>query len=224
MTGEESQSSPAMNICPHYRIGYCKYKESCKHFHPKENCAEIKCSNRSCTKRHRKPCKFGEKCTRKDSCEFLHDSKKKFKENAPEDTKTKRDMEKIIKLKDAEIEELSEKVKLMEVSIASINEKLKAVSTIEHTNITKDKLNSIEKKVEETLSDYEERVKSVEVKVDKVVDKILRAEKVLIHLKNMHEEIKTSQIHIKTSKGPSLPGPIPDRSTTLPGGATVIPV
>ena len=133
-------------------------------------------------------------------------------------------MEKIIKLKDAEIEELSEKVKLMEVSIASINEKLKAVSTIEHTNITKDKLNSIEKKVEETLSDNEERVKSVEVKVDKVIDKILRAEKVLIHLKNMHEEIKTSQIQFKTSKGPSLPGPILDRSTTLPGGATVIPI
>ena len=79
MTGEESQSSSTIKICPYFRVGYCKYKESCKHYHPKENCGEIKCSNKSCNKRHRKPWKFGERCIRKDSCEFLHEKKEEEK-------------------------------------------------------------------------------------------------------------------------------------------------
>ena len=110
MTGEESQFSSTIMICRHYRIGYCKYKESCKHIHPKENCDKIKCNNNACNKRHRKPCKFGESCTRKESCAFLHEPKKKVQDNVTEDSVTKLKMESIIKLKDAKLEELSDKV------------------------------------------------------------------------------------------------------------------
>ena len=229
MTGEESQSSSIINICPYFRVGYCKYRERCKNFHPKENCCEIKCSNKSCNKRHRKPCKFGERCTRKDSCEFLHDQKKKTKEIDPEESNTKLEMEKIMKLKDAKIEELAEKVKTLEDSIVSISEKIKAVSTLEKALVAKkDKLDSIEKKVEQALRDNEEKVESVEEKVYQNSVKICRAEKLIVHFKNKQEVAKASETNLKLSKnkpkGPSLPGLIPDRCTTLPGGASVIPV
>ena len=65
MTGEEVQVNSSKNICPYYRVGYCKYKNKCKLFHPKENCGDRKCRDKACTKRHRKPCKYGQTCSRK---------------------------------------------------------------------------------------------------------------------------------------------------------------
>ena len=73
---------------------------------------------------------------------------------------------------------------------------------------------------------------SIGEKVDQMSARIGRLERVIIHVRNKQDEVKSSEIHSKSykvaskgqaSKG-SLPGPIPDRSTTLPGGATVIPV
>ena len=81
MTGEESQ-----DIRPYYRVGYCKYKNKCKYFHPKENCVETKCRNKTCNKRNRKPCKYGQNCSRKESCEFLHENQKKFQKTVSEST------------------------------------------------------------------------------------------------------------------------------------------
>ena len=228
MTGQESQSSSATNICPYYRVGYCKYKENCKNIHPKENCDERKCSSRDCNKRHRKPCKFGQKCIRINSCEFLHDHKKNTEEIVNEYI-TKTEMESVIKQKDAKIEELSEKVKSLEDSIASINDKIKAVSKIEQAIIaTRDRVDANEKKDEtntkQALRDSEEKVTLVKESVEKITVKVGRLEKFLVYMKNQQEDSKITGASQRASRGSSLPGPIPDRSTTLPGGATVIPV
>ena len=73
-----------------------------------------------------------------------------------------------------------------------------------------------------------EKINSTEEKVNQVTVEIGRLERVLVYLKNKQEEGKITETHIKTSQrasqGPSLPGPIPDRSTTFRGGATVIPL
>ena len=67
------------------------------------------------------------------------------------------------------IEELSDKIKLLEASIASVNKKIKTVSAIEQANKdTKDKLDSIEKKVDhntkQAVKVNEEKVKPIEKK------------------------------------------------------------
>ena len=98
MTVESDQAISTKTICPYYRVGYCKYKNNCK-LHPNENCGERKCRERTCIKRHGKPCKFGEACTRLDACEFLHDQNSKVMKNVA----NKLELEVIIKQKDAKI-------------------------------------------------------------------------------------------------------------------------
>ena len=155
MTGEDSLTCSSIKICPYFRVGYCKYKETCKHFHPKENCGERKCRNKTCNKRHRRPCKFGNRCTRINFCEFLHNEQKSSKENASTDIN--HEMEEIIKSKDAKIEELSEKIKTLEDSIASMNEKFKIVTSIEQTiKETQKKMVSTAKKVDKNCKKVEE--------------------------------------------------------------------
>ena len=142
MTGEEVQVNSSKNICPYYRVGYCKYKNKCKLFHPKENCGDRKCRDKACTKRHRNPCKYGQTCSRKECCEFLHDEQDKFKESVP-----KLEMEELIKQKDKKIEELSEKVKTLEKSFTSMLKKIETLTTNEQDMKNKVKVvDSIQKK------------------------------------------------------------------------------
>ena len=47
-------------------------KITCKFKHPKEDCDSETCSSRKCLKRHRRSCRYGGKCKRRESCEFLH--------------------------------------------------------------------------------------------------------------------------------------------------------
>ena len=60
-----------------FNRGYCKFKESCPLFHPKEICIEEKCLNQECKKRHPNKCKLWEKglCKFGDLCEFTHPKK-----------------------------------------------------------------------------------------------------------------------------------------------------
>ena len=113
---EDVQDTSTKTICPHYRVGFCRYKDNCKLFHSKENCSERKCRVKTCTKRHRRPCKYGEVCTWKDACEFLHDQQR----NVPNRLK----LEEIIKNKDDKIDELSEKIKTLEKSFAFMLKKV----------------------------------------------------------------------------------------------------
>ena len=61
--------------CKHYNVGYCRYKETCKLSHPKEDCENQNCSDKKCPNRHRRRCRFGKSCRRKEICEFIHKPK-----------------------------------------------------------------------------------------------------------------------------------------------------
>ena len=43
--------------CNFFNRGYCKFKENCPLFHPKEICSEKQCLNKECMKRHIRECK-----------------------------------------------------------------------------------------------------------------------------------------------------------------------
>ena len=50
----------------------CAHTDICKFDHPEENCENQRCNNKKCPKRHKRSCKFGDKCKRRESCEFSH--------------------------------------------------------------------------------------------------------------------------------------------------------
>ena len=58
-------------VCSYAKFGFCKLREDCENFHPKERCTAVNCDIDSCRKRHPKlcmnfsssgSCKFGEFC------------------------------------------------------------------------------------------------------------------------------------------------------------------
>ena len=58
-------------VCSYAKFGFCKLREDCENFHPKERCTAVSCDIDSCRKRHPKlcmnfsssgTCKFGEFC------------------------------------------------------------------------------------------------------------------------------------------------------------------
>ena len=64
-------------VCSHYRLGYCKYKEKCRHLHVEELCKIQGCSSDSCVSRHPRRCRyfnlFGT-CKFRDNCAYSHES------------------------------------------------------------------------------------------------------------------------------------------------------
>ena len=61
----------AQKVCSYAKFGFCKLREDCDNFHPKEKCTAVNCDIDSCRKRHPKlcmnfsssgTCKFGEFC------------------------------------------------------------------------------------------------------------------------------------------------------------------
>ena len=60
--------------CPHYNVGYCKFEEKCKMQHNKEECNDSECDSKMCPTRHRKSCKYENRCKYKKQnvCEFWH--------------------------------------------------------------------------------------------------------------------------------------------------------
>ena len=64
-----------LSKCKHYNVGYCRYKETCKLSHPKEDCENQNCSDKKCPNRHRRRCRFCKSCRRKEICEFIHKPK-----------------------------------------------------------------------------------------------------------------------------------------------------
>ena len=57
--------------CKFFNTGFCKFAETCRFKHAKENCVD-KCDRTICDKRHPKPCKYGIKCKRGQSCAYRH--------------------------------------------------------------------------------------------------------------------------------------------------------
>ena len=66
-----------MVFCSYYNVGYCKYKDECFKEHAKTECINNNCDKNDCQKRHKKLCRYGNKCTYKNqnTCEFRHDDK-----------------------------------------------------------------------------------------------------------------------------------------------------
>ena len=128
MTGKElidatlASSDETKKVCPYFRVGYCKYKKHCKHFHPSENCSERKCRDKNCNKRHRKLCRFGRICIRIESCEFLHEEGNRSTTDTSEKDNKLQILEELINTKDTLILELAEKVELLEASVKSMKE------------------------------------------------------------------------------------------------------
>ena len=57
--------------CKFFNTDFCKFAETCRFKHAKENCVD-KCDRTICDKRHPKPCKYGIKCKRGQSCAYRH--------------------------------------------------------------------------------------------------------------------------------------------------------
>ena len=71
-------------MCPHFKVGYCKYKDKCSKGHAKQDCLEIDCKTKTCNKRHRRHRRrYGPKCSfsGKNSCEYKHQSLKVDSDN-----------------------------------------------------------------------------------------------------------------------------------------------
>ena len=61
-------------VCSYFNVGYCKHKDKCSKIHESEECQKM-CKNKTCLKRHRRPCKDKENCKflKSNSCEFTHE-------------------------------------------------------------------------------------------------------------------------------------------------------
>ena len=225
--------------CKFHNTGYCKYQEKCKFHHSKDTC-ETNCNKTDCNKRHPRYCKYGKKCWRNELCAYKHTTSPKESEELAK---------KILSLKTeidhlkAHIEKQKEELKSIEndtnLKLDNLNRK---VSQLEKGNLEKDTLIKVLraklKSKEESLDEKKTTVISVkEDNLKKEKELTMLREKVKSESKEKCDKCNYSisdkvvenlkdknQVYEKTSKGPSLPGQIPDRSTTLPGGATVIPV
>ena len=60
--------------CKYYNKGFCKYREECNYFHPKDVCQEVNCNNKKCKKRHPKQCRYKDECRRRSLCMYSHES------------------------------------------------------------------------------------------------------------------------------------------------------
>ena len=152
-----ASSDEPMKICPYHRVGYCKYKKHCKHFHSSENCLENKCRNKKYIKRHRKPCRFGETCIRIESCEFFHSEQRRTTTDTSGENNTLKRLEELINSKDAQVLELTEKVKLLEATVNSLKEDIKESKKETHVNSKKDDIKDAEK--EATVISIKEGIK-----------------------------------------------------------------
>ena len=68
----------AENVCRHFKLGFCKFKNKCKSKHVNEVCEEISCEVQSCDLRHPRTCKFYSaygRCKFGEWCFYKHEKK-----------------------------------------------------------------------------------------------------------------------------------------------------
>merc|ERR1712129_36682 len=95
-------------VCKFYNTGYCKNKGACKFLHPIERC-ERSCKKSSCPKRHPKPCRYGDKCRRKEICDYKHKT-----------ASTENDLKADIKALKVTIKVLQDESKVTKIKIAKL--------------------------------------------------------------------------------------------------------
>ena len=114
-----TQTKTQKKVCKFYNTGYCKHQGACKFLHPIEKC-ERSCSKSSCPKRHPKPCRYGDKCRRKDICEYKHETS-----STENDLKAEVKALKItIKLLQDESKDTKDKLDHLENELSVVKEKL----------------------------------------------------------------------------------------------------
>ena len=62
-------------FCSYFKYGYCKYGENCSKRHNTSLCMEKDCSEKSCSYRHPKPCRYFAlygSCKFRNNCCYLH--------------------------------------------------------------------------------------------------------------------------------------------------------
>ena len=70
---EEKMSKGSLQIkCKYFNPGYCKFKDNCKKMHPKMDCLQTLCLDKSCQNRHPKTCRYTWLSRRRSSCMYMH--------------------------------------------------------------------------------------------------------------------------------------------------------
>ena len=107
-------------FCPYWNSGFCKFLDQCRKEHETNDCNESQCDRRTCQNRHRKQCKFYDRCKyfKKKTCQFLHSASKNVYNSNKQALKeqTKKHLSDIAKLKD-DIEMLKKMYQRKKVSL-----------------------------------------------------------------------------------------------------------
>ena len=109
----------SQKVCHYEKYGYCKMKDDCLYFHPKELCEKEQCDVKSCRQRHPQICKFFAlgACKFLDTCKFDHS---RIEDNNECKLKLKKleekidTLEKLSKNQEMVIEELKERIKKLD--------------------------------------------------------------------------------------------------------------
>ena len=77
---DQGERNKVRKRCRYYNRGYCKYKQKCRYFHPKQICKDYLeyggCTNKDCMERHPLRCKWlkSESGCNRSNCEYLHNT------------------------------------------------------------------------------------------------------------------------------------------------------
>merc|ERR1712112_8730 len=200
----QEEQPQAKKRCPHYNVGYCRFRDSCRNEHPKVDCTDVTCFGKrgDCMKRHRVICEKNKKgkCAFGPRCEFFHDgqdgiSRSKRQPRQPRQPKQVR--------RKAKIEDRRRQSTDNESNISGDNESNASYNESNRTNASRLNSSKIEEKerarmrnwvrdLQYKVNDELAKFKQLEGKVNETVDKTTeKVKKVAIDLKVI--ENKTAQ-------------------------------
>ena len=151
--------------CYYNNVGYCKFRDQCRHRHFTDICQKVICRDKKCQSRHPRTCKYGESCKflSRNCCVYSHKSVHSDKiddREKMEAIKLKNEVEEL-KLEIAGLnKELEEKnMKILELSEVITNQN-KIISELKTEN------SSIISKLSEIQFDLKENSKLIQSKDD----------------------------------------------------------
>ena len=151
--------------CYYNNVGYCKFRDQCRHRHFKEICQKVICRDIKCQSRHPRTCKYGESCKflARNCCVYKH---KSLHSHQIDDTKRLES----IKLK-TEVEEL--KLEISDLN-KELEEKKRMILELSEVITNQDSIilelktenSNIKSKLSEVQFDLEENSKLIQSKDD----------------------------------------------------------
>jgi predicted RNase H-like nuclease (RuvC/YqgF family) len=163
-------------ICPHFNIGFCKFKEMCFKIHPKDDCTTKDCKRNGCNKRHRRMCKYLTDCIRlnkHNDCEFKHADKdtnthKKLTEANSTINKFQTDVD-ALKRDILNLKEDNKKKALELEKLSSEINKNKQIVKIKDSEISRMKVN-----FEKSLQDRNDEIARLKKEVSNMAEEIMQ--------------------------------------------------